>query len=499
MHNKMRPPLRVWRLASSGTLSSTTSSRAYPATRVRLKSKASTRLYNTTHPLHEYPKEGVFQPNSPTRNTSQPTHSRQRAQASSPHYSPEPPPPPPPPSPRNSTSLIFTWSTRILISLASALFGFTYLTTEGLTRAPLPFEPGSPEDHEELQLLAEEHDSLPLVQDLRALFHTNPSSNSRERVWKEWVAYRGLSDPTSTDASVERRENGLSTGPLKGSQGLAAQSVFYNDSTGQVIVFVNFGEGTCGWPGVVHGGAIATVMDESLGRVCAKSVARDVSAARNTLDRDSENVKDRSIVTAQLDLKYTEQVEPGQWFVLMTQLGEGSGHPDVKEEVVEYDPEAAHVETSFTGLTGVRSQRGFSKSKSTSPSSEPVVNTGTPLNPTVPTAEATLGTEAPALPPGRKSPAQAKGQSSIVENDAELELGFRKSTDWKKYALGLLFCASEAGPNLDDIEKFMNAPEDTGEEEQKAIVEGSLGVHVHAIGMGLFVVKEEMRPPPEEL
>lgn len=203
------------------------------------------------------------------------------------------------------------------------------MTTVGLAHAPMPFEPGSPEDHEELQLLAEEYDALPLVQELREEYRFDLETNSRIPAWNEWVAYRGLSDPTSTSASVERRANMLSTGPLRGSRGLAAQSVFWNEQEKIAMVFINFGEAVCGWPGVVHGGAIATVMDEALARV----------AMRCTAGRD--------IVTANLKIDYRDKVQPGQWYVLVAQLtdaaeGQAENTESQQQAAVERHP------TTFT-------------------------------------------------------------------------------------------------------------------------------------------------------
>ncbi len=55
---------------------------------------------------------------------------------------------------------------------------------------------------------------------------------------------------------------------MSGSSGLAFQRVFHNAGTGEVVTVVYFGGAVAGFPGVVHGGALATVLDESLGR-CA--------------------------------------------------------------------------------------------------------------------------------------------------------------------------------------------------------------------------------------
>lgn len=56
---------------------------------------------------------------------------------------------------------------------------------------------------------------------------------------------------------------------MGGARGLRGyQRIFHHPSSGQFISVVWLGGALSGWPGVVHGGLIATVLDESLGR-CA--------------------------------------------------------------------------------------------------------------------------------------------------------------------------------------------------------------------------------------
>lgn len=61
---------------------------------------------------------------------------------------------------------------------------------------------------------------------------------------------------------------------------------------------VYFGKGLFGWPGVVHGGALATILDESLGR-CA--VIRFPS---------------KTGVTAKLDVAYRSPVSTGDFYII---------------------------------------------------------------------------------------------------------------------------------------------------------------------------------------
>ncbi|KAL9085213.1 MAG: hypothetical protein Q9159_004815 [Coniocarpon cinnabarinum] len=472
--------------------------------RIDCRVTAFVRTFQTNKCLQEYPKEGVFQPNSPTRPLPQtPSHPNtyfpQQIQPQSPHYSPEPPPQPPPAFSRSRTSVTLSYATRALFFITFCGVGFVYLTSEGLARAPIPFPPGSSEDQEELKLLAEEHDALPLVQDLRSIYRVDPSTGHRERLWKEWIAYRGLSDPTSTSASLERREHMLSTGPLKGSQGLAAQSVFYNERSGQVMVFVNFGEGCCGWPGVVHGGAVATLMDEGLGRVAAKSAAWDASSCSDATEQRSSQMNEngaslkRSVVTARLEMNYLEKVEPGQWFVLLGQLSERADTSPVSDDVFAYevrnDTSAdSPSRTSFTGSGAWHRQHGFDRSAAT-----PSSNASNPVS--APSAHLVTS------PLTGSQPNQTlKDQTgSASEKHDEISLGFRRSTDRKKYAIGTLLCCSELGPNIQDIvEVFGQAEASKSDDANQLPPNGQGGVHVHAIGQGLWIVNDEIPPPPDE-
>lgn len=99
-------------------------------------------------------------------------------------------------------------------------------------------------------------DALPIVLELRA----------HNADWKEWPAYSNIRPP--------HREHRLSTGPMAGARGLGVQRVFWNEKEGRAISVVFFGGGLSGWPGVVHGGTIATIMDESLGRVAILHLAQ---------------------------------------------------------------------------------------------------------------------------------------------------------------------------------------------------------------------------------
>jgi len=65
-----------------------------------------------------------------------------------------------------------------------------------------------------------------------------------------------------------------------------------------VVTVVWFGGAIAGWPGVTHGGVIATVMDESLGRCAIRQFPG------------------RSGVTANLELNYLKPVVTNSFYVI---------------------------------------------------------------------------------------------------------------------------------------------------------------------------------------
>ncbi|KAI2469704.1 HotDog domain-containing protein [Annulohypoxylon bovei var. microspora] len=146
---------------------------------------------------------------------------------------------------------------RLFYSAAFLILGLGLGTALRFTLAP-PTPPlrGSDEDQYLAQEIRTRGSSLPLVQALSS----DPS-------WTSWDAYSGFSSsPTATRSKMVQSR--ITSGPLSGSRGLPFQRIFHHASSGEVVSVLYFGSGTGGWPGVVHGGALATLLDESLGR-CA--------------------------------------------------------------------------------------------------------------------------------------------------------------------------------------------------------------------------------------
>lgn len=236
-----------------------------------------------------YPKEGVFQPNSSQAPT-------QPAQYGAPL--------PPPPAPQGRSRWIPHWST-ILTALVFTTVGA--MQVQSMLDEFVVSVPTEEEDAEDLADMIAAFDELPLVQSLRSSWRL--VDGKRVPLWKEWIAYQALTEPA-------RRAERLTTGPLAGSHGVAAQRIFLNEENGSMVHFVCFGAGTTGWPGIVHGGAISTIIDESFGRFAARKVEA------------------RTAITASLELSYVQKSVPGEWYVII--LGLDDDHKDEQTDKKKY-------------------------------------------------------------------------------------------------------------------------------------------------------------------
>ncbi|GAD97882.1 thioesterase family protein [Paecilomyces variotii No. 5] len=147
-----------------------------------------------------------------------------------------------------------------------------------------PPEPDTEEDLELRRSIESAYERLPIVQAMR----DDPDFE------KEWTAYSNFSD--------EEKEHRLTSGPLKGGRGLAMQKIFYNAKENSIVNVVYFGAALEGWPTVVHGGALATVLDETLGRVAVRSFPA------------------RTGVTANLNINYRAPVSSVNFYTITATL-----------------------------------------------------------------------------------------------------------------------------------------------------------------------------------
>ena len=64
---------------------------------------------------------------------------------------------------------------------------------------------------------------------------------------------------------------------LAGSRGLGVQRAFWNAETKELVAVVWIGGALSGWPGLAHGGAIATIFEDCMSRMI---VGPDVSIGK---------------------------------------------------------------------------------------------------------------------------------------------------------------------------------------------------------------------------
>lgn len=83
---------------------------------------------------------------------------------------------------------------------------------------------------------------------------------------------------------------------------MCVQRIFWNEEDKECVNVVHFGHGLDGWISVVHGGLLATVLDESLGRVALRSVPAKTG------------------VTAHLNVDYRAPVSAGEFYTVHTRL-----------------------------------------------------------------------------------------------------------------------------------------------------------------------------------
>ncbi|XXH05868.1 hypothetical protein Hte_012309 [Hypoxylon texense] len=246
----------------------------------QLSLRSSTRLFTTTRPRSADPK-----PEDPIAATA-------AAPISPPESQQQPASPNKPPRRRRRGRGLYHSAIFLLVGISLGT-----LLRFALAPPPRP-PPGSQADAVLTAKIHEDGASLPLVRQLSA----DPS-------WTSWDAYSGL--PSGRMVSSR-----ITSGPLSGSGGLAFQRVFHNRDTGELVSVVYFGPATTGWPGVVHGGALATVLDETLGR-CA--ILRFPA---------------RTGVTARLELTYRAPTVASRYYVVRARpaVADNEGHDQAKSD-----------------------------------------------------------------------------------------------------------------------------------------------------------------------
>lgn len=171
-----------------------------------------------------------------------------------------------PPSP--APSFLRRYRRAILWSSLSLALGGMLGTLVSHTIAPPPHPmPGTHEDSILMHDLEAQIDSEFKVTVLRG--KCNPAAAKylgQDATWREIRPGGGVA-----------REGRMTHDAMAGARGLGVERVFWNGKAKELVAVVWFGGSVTGWPGVVHGGAIATAMAEKM--ALAARLVREPAAA----------------------------------------------------------------------------------------------------------------------------------------------------------------------------------------------------------------------------
>lgn len=134
--------------------------------------------------------------------------------------------------------------------------------------------PGSREDELILESLSRDIDNLEIVQSLRSQsynLHSDTALKSGPGLGgggggRKISAYKGWLELDLDFGKDEDSRRGI-LGVMSGTRGLGVQRAFWNAESREMVAVVWIGGGLSGWPGVAHGGAIATIFEEVMARM----------------------------------------------------------------------------------------------------------------------------------------------------------------------------------------------------------------------------------------
>ncbi|GAA5982789.1 hypothetical protein JCM5350_002989 [Sporobolomyces pararoseus] len=187
---------------------------------------------------------------------------------------------------------------------------------------PHPPPPSSPEAAEHSEELEKGLWELPIVKSLQSeMIPSSPSVTSTSELssLESSSLAQTATSPTNTPlvprwkisrpyAATPAGPHSLSGYSLKGPHKFAIPPLVFTSPDKKEAVFVlHVGKGLCGHEGVVHGGLLATVLDESLGRTALLNLPTNIG------------------VTATLNLKYKKPTFAAQYIVIKTQLVDQKG------------------------------------------------------------------------------------------------------------------------------------------------------------------------------
>jgi len=145
--------------------------------------------------------------------------------------------------------------------------------------------PGTRADALILDSLSTDMDHLEIVQWLRSQACHRSTDGGGAGDGRKIATYKDWRE-LELDLGKEDEERQSMLGAMRGTRGMGVQRAFWNARAEEMVAVVWIGGGLSGWPGIAHGGAIATVFEEVMARMAGGPEGR---VGRCTSDLNSIN------------------------------------------------------------------------------------------------------------------------------------------------------------------------------------------------------------------
>lgn len=199
---------------------------------------------------------------------------------------------------------------------------------------------GTPEAQAHIDTLEDRLQNLPLLRELR--------NREDKHEWYECRPY--------TDIPDEVRVNNLTAGALSGPGRLAVRPfIRVKHDESEALGFIHLGRGLCGHDGIVHGGLMATLLDESMGRVAFFNLPNNIALTANlTLDYRAPTKADQFVV-----IKCKLESTKGRKAVVSSRVEDMQGKVLIEASAIFVEPKYANLlkATSSVGvLVGTKAE-----------------------------------------------------------------------------------------------------------------------------------------------
>ncbi|KAF1962764.1 hypothetical protein CC80DRAFT_398892 [Byssothecium circinans] len=168
--------------------------------------------------------------------------------------------------------------------------GLGFIVKDFVGASPWP-APGTQEDELYLKACTKEIEDLDIVKYMRSQSRprqtdpttdsgsppatpTSQQSSEAEAEQKAWIELDIKNNITESKDDWGYRTRTATFQSMAGTRGLGVQRAFMNAETGELVAVVWIGKSLSGWPGLAHGGAIATIFQDCMARMVAGPAAK---------------------------------------------------------------------------------------------------------------------------------------------------------------------------------------------------------------------------------